>query len=163
LNVDAGERSGRLVAELFDVSKRFGERTIVAGLSLRVMRGDRIGIIGPNGAGKTTLLRLMLGLLPPDAGRVQLGSNLQIAFFDQMREQLDPERSVADTISPGSEWVEVNGQSRHVASYLKDFLFPPQRARSPVKMLSGGERNRLLLAAPVRATRQRARPRRADQ
>jgi ATP-binding cassette subfamily F protein uup len=146
LNVDAGERSGRVVAELFDVSKRFGDRTIVDGLSTRVMRGDRIGIIGANGAGKTTLLRLMLGALEPDAGRVQLGTNLQVAYFDQLREQLDPERSVADTISPGSEWVEVNGQSRHVASYLKDFLFAPQRAKSPVRMLSGGERNRLLLA-----------------
>jgi ATP-binding cassette subfamily F protein uup len=146
LAIDAGERSGRLVAELFDVSKRFGDRTIVDGLSMRIMRGDRIGIIGPNGAGKTTLLRLMLGALEPDAGRVQLGTNLQVAYFDQLREQLDPERSVADTISPGSEWVEVNGQSRHIASYLKDFLFAPQRAQSPVRMLSGGERNRLLLA-----------------
>ena len=146
LAIDSGERSGRLVAELFDVSKRFGERTIVDGLSMRIMRGDRIGIIGPNGAGKTTLLRLMLGTLEPDSGRVQPGTNLQVAYFDQLREQLDPERSVADTISPGSEWVEVNGQSRHIASYLKDFLFPPQRAQSPVRMLSGGERNRLLLA-----------------
>ena len=146
LNVDAGERSGRLVTEMTDVSKRFGERTIVDRLSLRIMRGDRLGLIGPNGAGKTTLIRLILGLLAPDSGRVELGTNLQVAYFDQMREQLDPECSVADTISPGSDWVEVNGQSRHVASYLKDFLFSPQRARSPVTMLSGGERNRLLLA-----------------
>ena len=116
------------------------------GLSMRIMRGDRIGLIGANGAGKTTLLRLMLGQLEPDGGHVRLGSNLQIAYFDQMREQLDPERTLADTISPGSEWVQVGGQARHVASYLKDFLFPPQRAQAPVKMLSGGERNRLLLA-----------------
>ena len=146
LDIDAADRSGRLVAELFDVSKRFDARPIVQHLSMRIMRGDRIGIIGPNGAGKTTLLRVMLGLIEPDEGRVQLGTNLQVAYFDQMREQLDLERTVADTISPGSDWVEVNGRSRHIASYLQDFLFAPQRAQSPVKKLSGGERNRLLLA-----------------
>jgi ATP-binding cassette subfamily F protein uup len=146
LAIDAGARSGRLVAELEGVSKRYGDRDVVRGLSMRVMRGDRIGLIGPNGAGKTTLLKLMLGVIEPDEGVVRLGTNLQIAYFDQMREQLDPERSVADTISPGSDWVTVDGRQRHVASYLKDFLFAPHRARAPVRLLSGGERNRLLLA-----------------
>jgi len=111
-----------------------------------VMRGDKIGFVGPNGAGKTTLLKMILGELPPDEGTVRIGTNLQVAYFDQMRAQLDLEKSLADTISPGSEWVEVNGQKKHVMSYLGDFLFAPERARSPVKSLSGGERNRLLLA-----------------
>jgi ATP-binding cassette subfamily F protein uup len=146
LAIDAGERSGKLVAELFDVTLRFGERTLIDSLSLRVQRGDRIGLIGPNGAGKSTLIRLILGAIAPDRGRVQLGTHVQIAYFDQLREQLDPERTVADTISPGSDWVEHNGIRKHVTSYLGDFLFPATRAKSPVKMLSGGERNRLLLA-----------------
>jgi ATP-binding cassette subfamily F protein uup len=146
LTLDAGERSGRLVAELDGVSKAFGTRTLVAGLSLRIMRGDRIGLIGPNGAGKSTLLEIILGELVPDAGSVRLGTNLQVAYFDQMREQLDLERSVADTVSPGSDWVEIGAERRHIVSYLGDFLFPAQHADSPVKMLSGGERNRLLLA-----------------
>ena len=146
LTLDAGERSGRLVAELEDVSKSFGDRTVVSGLSTRIMRGDRIGVVGPNGAGKSTLLKLILGEIAPDSGSVRLGTNLQVAYFDQMREQLDPERSVADTVSPGSDWVEIGPTRKHVVSYLGDFLFPPQRADSPVKMLSGGERNRLLLA-----------------
>jgi ATP-binding cassette subfamily F protein uup len=144
--VDAGERSGKLVAELTGVTKRFGERTLVRDLDFRLMRGDRLGLIGANGAGKSTLIRLMLGELPPDAGRVRLGTKLQVAYFDQLRAQLDPDRTVADTISPGADWVEINGQRKHVLSYLQDFLFPPQRATSPVSMLSGGERNRLLLA-----------------
>jgi ATP-binding cassette subfamily F protein uup len=110
------------------------------------MRGDKIGFVGPNGAGKTTLLKMILAELPPDEGTVRVGTNLQVAYFDQMRAQLDLEKSLADTISPGSEWVEVNGQKKHVMSYLGDFLFAPERARSPVKSLSGGERNRLLLA-----------------
>jgi ATP-binding cassette subfamily F protein uup len=146
LALDAGERSGKLVAELFDVSLRFGERAIVDSLSLRVQRGDRIGLIGANGAGKSTLIRILLGALSPDRGRVQLGTNVQVAYFDQLREQLDPEATVAATISPGSDWVEINGERKHVTSYLGDFLFPSTRAKSPVKMLSGGERNRLLLA-----------------
>ena len=146
LNLDAGERSGRLVAELTNVSKRFGERTLVRDLDLRVMRADRMALIGPNGAGKTTLLKLILGELAPDAGTVKLGTKLASAYFDQMRAQLDPERTLIDTISPGSEWVETAGGRRHVLTYLADFLFPAQRANSPVKMLSGGERNRLLLA-----------------
>jgi len=146
LTLDAGQSSGRLVAELIDVTKSFAGRPIVDRLSLRIMRGDRIGLIGPNGAGKSTLLRLVLGALSPDAGSVRLGSNVQVAYFDQLRGQLDPERTVVDTISPGSDWVEVGTQRKHVISYLADFLFPAQRAKAPIKMLSGGERNRLLLA-----------------
>jgi ATP-binding cassette subfamily F protein uup len=144
--VDIGERSGKLVAELEGVTKRFGDRTVVRDLDLRVMRGDRLGVIGANGAGKSTLLKLILGELPPDAGTVRLGTKLQVAYFDQLRAQLDPERTLVDTISPGSEWVELADGRRHVLTYLADFLFPPQRANAPVKMLSGGERNRLLLA-----------------
>src|SRR6201996_757340 len=146
LSLDAGERSGQLVAELTDVSKSFGGRKIIDNLSMRVMRGDRIGLIGPNGAGKSTLIGILLGTLQPDAGSVKLGTNLQVAYFDQLRAQLDPERTVADTISPGSDWVEIGNDRKHITSYLADFLFPTQRAKSPVKMLSGGERNRLLLA-----------------
>jgi len=146
LAVDAGARSGKLVAELDGVSKAFGERVLVRDLSFRLMRGDRLGLIGPNGAGKSTLIRLMLGELAPDAGSVRLGTKLAVAYFDQLRAQLDPDRTVADTISPGADWVEINGERKHVLSYLGDFLFPPRRATSPVSMLSGGERNRLLLA-----------------
>ncbi|HZF15314.1 MAG TPA: ATP-binding cassette domain-containing protein [Steroidobacteraceae bacterium] len=146
LTVDAGERSGKLVAELMNAGKSYGDRPIVRDLSLRVMRGDRIGVIGPNGAGKSTLLKLVLGELAPDGGSVRLGSNVQVAYFDQMREQLDPERTLIDTISRGSEWVEIGAERKHVMTYLADFLFPAARANAPVKMLSGGERNRLLLA-----------------
>jgi ATP-binding cassette subfamily F protein uup len=146
LTLEAGERSGKLVAELNDVTKRYGGRAVVADLSLRIMRGDRFGLIGPNGAGKSTLLKLILGELVPDEGSVRLGTNLQVAYFDQLRAQLDPERSVAATVSPSSDWVEIGGGRKHVISYLSDFLFAPQRAESPVRMLSGGERNRLLLA-----------------
>jgi ATP-binding cassette subfamily F protein uup len=146
LTLDAGERSGKLVAELVNVSKSFAERPIVQGLSLRLQRGDRLGLIGANGAGKSTLLRLILGQLEPDAGTVRLGANVQVAYFDQMREQLDPEKSVIETISPGSDWIEIGRERKHVVTYLGDFLFAPQRANSPVKALSGGERNRLLLA-----------------
>jgi ATP-binding cassette subfamily F protein uup len=146
MSLDAGSRSGQLVAELTNVGRTVAGRTLVTQLSMRIMRGDRIGLIGPNGAGKTTLIRLILGELPPDEGTVRLGTHLEIAYFDQLREQLDPEASVADMISPGSDWVEVAGERRHIMSYLGDFLFATHRARSPVKMLSGGERNRLLLA-----------------
>ncbi|HLX01120.1 MAG TPA: ATP-binding cassette domain-containing protein [Trinickia sp.] len=146
LDVGQGEKSGKIVAELTDVTKRYGARTVVNRFSATVMRGDKIGFVGPNGAGKTTLLKLILGELAPDAGTVKVGTNLQVAYFDQMRAQLDQEKSLADTISPGSDWVEVNGTKKHVMSYLGDFLFAPERARSPVKSLSGGERNRLLLA-----------------
>jgi ATP-binding cassette subfamily F protein uup len=146
LSLDAGERSGKLVAELEGVSKSFDGRPIVDNLSLTVIRGDRLGLIGANGAGKSTILKLILGQLEPDAGTVRLGTQLQVAYFDQMREQLDPEATVVETISPGSDWVEVGGERKHVMSYLQDFLFPPRRAQSPVRTLSGGERNRLLLA-----------------
>ncbi|CAB3771159.1 ATP-binding cassette domain-containing protein [Paraburkholderia humisilvae] len=146
LDVAQGEKSGKIVAELTDVTKRFGARTVVDRFSATLMRGDKIGLVGPNGAGKTTLLKLILGELQPDEGRVRVGTNPQVAYFDQMRAQLDQEKSLADTISPGSDWVEINGAKKHVMSYLGDFLFAPERARSPVTSLSGGERNRLLLA-----------------
>ncbi len=146
LDVTSGERSGKIVAELEHVDKRYGDKVVVRDFSATVLRGDKIGLIGPNGAGKTTLLKLILGEEQADAGTVRQGARLQIAYFDQMRTQLNEEASLADTISPGSEWVEVNGQRKHVMSYLGDFLFAPERARSPVKSLSGGERNRLLLA-----------------
>ncbi|MEZ2349443.1 ribosomal protection-like ABC-F family protein [Caballeronia sp. RCC_10] len=146
LDVGQGEKSGKIVAELTDVTKRYGERTVVDSFTATVMRGDKVGLVGPNGAGKTTLLKLILGELQPDEGRVRTGTNIQTAYFDQMRAQLDLDKSLADTISPGSEWVEVNGVKKHVMSYLGDFLFAPERARSPVRSLSGGERNRLLLA-----------------
>ena len=146
LDVGQGEKSGKIVAELTDVTKRYGSRTVIDRFTGTVMRGDKIGFVGPNGAGKTTLLKIILGELKPDEGTVRVGTNLQVAYFDQMRAQLDLDKSLADTISPGSEWVEVNGQKKHVMSYLGDFLFAPERARSPVKSLSGGERNRLLLA-----------------
>ena len=146
LALSSGEQSGKLVAELIDVRKAYADRVIVKDFSATILRGDKIGLIGVNGAGKTTLLRLILGEQKPDAGTLRQGSRLQIAYFDQMREQLNEEASLADTISPGSDWVEVNGDRKHVMTYLGDFLFAPERARSPVKSLSGGERNRLLLA-----------------
>ncbi|NOT66985.1 MAG: ATP-binding cassette domain-containing protein [Methylophilaceae bacterium] len=146
ISLDSGERSGKLVAELENVSKAYGGRTLINDFSTRILRGDRIGLLGPNGIGKTTLLKLILGELEPDSGTVQRGTNMNIAYFDQMREQLDEEATLADTISPGSDFVEIAGERKHVISYLEDFLFPPQRSRSPVKSLSGGERNRLLLA-----------------
>ncbi|TCV79020.1 ATP-binding cassette domain-containing protein [Sulfurirhabdus autotrophica] len=146
LNVEAGERSGKLVAELEHVSKSYDHKTVISDFSCRIMRGDKIGLIGPNGAGKSTLLKMILGQLEPDQGVVTLGTKLSVAYFDQFREQLDDEATVIDTISQGSDFVEINGERKHVISYLEDFLFAPQRARSPVKSLSGGERNRLLLA-----------------
>lgn len=141
-----GERSGKLVAELENVNKAFGNKTVLRDYSTTIMRGDRIGIIGPNGAGKTTLLKIILGKLAPDSGNVRLGTNLSVAYFDQMREQLDDSAALTDVINPGSEWVEIGNQRKHVMSYLGDFLFSPARARSPVSSLSGGERARLLLA-----------------
>jgi ATP-binding cassette subfamily F protein uup len=146
MSLSAGQRSGKLVAELKGVSKSFGGRAIVRDLELLVSRGDRLGLIGANGAGKTTVLKLILGALEPDSGSVRLGTNVVPAYFDQMREALDPEKTVMETIAPGSDWVELAGGRKHVMSYLGDFLFPPRRAQSPVRMLSGGERNRLLLA-----------------
>ena len=146
LAIGEGSRSGRLVAELTGVGKSFAGRALVKDLDLIVSRGDRLGLIGPNGAGKTTLLKLILGELAPDAGRIRRGTNVQPAYFDQLRAVLDDEQTVADTISPGSEWVETANGRKHVISYLGDFLFPPRRANAKVAMLSGGERNRLLLA-----------------
>jgi ATP-binding cassette subfamily F protein uup len=146
LAVDAGDRSGKLVASLEHVSKAFGDKVVVRDFSCRVQRGDKIGIIGANGSGKTTLLRLILGELAPDAGRVALGTKVQVAYFDQFRGQLDEQATLIDVISPGSDFVEIGNQRKHVISYLGDFLFAPQRARSLVSSLSGGERNRLLLA-----------------
>ena len=150
LALDAGDKSGKLVAELEHVTKRFGEgaqqKTVVRDFSCRLQRGDKIGLIGPNGAGKTTLLRLILGELAADEGTVRLGTKVEVAYFDQFRTALDEEAALVDVISPGSDFVEIGNEKKHVISYLGDFLFAPQRARSPVKSLSGGERNRLLLA-----------------
>jgi ATP-binding cassette subfamily F protein uup len=146
LEIDSGAPSGKIVGELKEVSLRFGEKVIVKDFSATILRGDKVGLIGPNGAGKTTLLKLILGELKPDAGTVRQGSKIEVAYFDQMRSTLNLEATLADTISPGSEWVEFNGQRKHVMSYLNDFLFSPERANSPVRTLSGGERNRLLLA-----------------
>jgi len=146
LAVAEGRRSGKLVAELDHVDKSFGERRVVVDYSTTIMRGDKIGIVGPNGAGKTTLLKLILGELEPDRGTVRLGTHLEVAYFDQMRAQLDENATLADIINPGSEWIEIGGQRKHVMSYLGDFLFSPARAGSPVRSLSGGERARLLLA-----------------
>ena len=146
LDVATGERSGKIVADLEGVSKRYGDKVIVDGFTGTIMRGDKVGLIGPNGAGKTTLLKIILGEETADSGAVRLGTKLNVAYFDQMRTQLNEEASLADTIAPGSDWVEINGQRKHVMTYLNDFLFSPERARSPVKSLSGGERNRLLLA-----------------
>jgi ATP-binding cassette subfamily F protein uup len=146
LNVDAGERSGKLIAELENVSKAYGDKVLIKDFSTRILRGDKIGLLGPNGIGKTTLLKLILGEIEADSGHIERGSKQSVAYFDQMREQLDEEATLADTISPGSDFVEIGNERKHVISYLEDFLFPPQRSRSPVKSLSGGERNRLLLA-----------------
>ena len=146
LEIQEAERSGALVAAVEGVSFLRGTRPIIRDLSTSVMRGDRIGIIGPNGSGKTTLLRLLLGELAPATGSVRLGTNLRIAFFDQLRDQLDDEKTVADNVADGYETVQIGGQSRHVVGYLQDFLFTPDRTRTPVKFLSGGERNRVLLA-----------------
>ena len=149
LDVDDNEISGKLVVDLRNISFSYGEQYIVRNFSTRIMRGDRIGIIGPNGSGKSTLLRLLLGELKPDVskdGWVVMGTKLEIAYFDQQRTQLDTEKTVRDNISGGSDYIMFNGRPRHVISYLKDFLFPPERIDSPVKILSGGERNRLQLA-----------------
>jgi len=146
LEVDAGTASGKIVAALENVSKSYGPKAVVRNFSATILRGDKVGLVGPNGAGKTTLLKLILGELAPDAGSVRQGTKLQVAYFDQLREVLDPEATLADTISPGSEWIEIGARRSHVMSYLGDFLFAPARANSPVKSLSGGERNRLLLA-----------------
>ena len=146
LEVASGERSGKIVADMENIAKSYGDKVIVRNFTGTILRGDKVGLIGPNGAGKTTLLKIILGDETADSGSVKLGTKLNVAYFDQMRAQLNEEASLADTISPGSDWVEINGQKKHVMTYLNDFLFAPERARSPVKSLSGGERNRLLLA-----------------
>ena len=146
LEMQEAERSGKLVVEVRDASVALGGRPIVNALSTTIMRGDRVGLIGPNGSGKTTLLRMLMGELAPDSGTVRMGTGIELAYFDQLREQLDPERSVFDSIADGAEFVTIGTSRRHVIGYLQDFLFPPDRARTPVAALSGGERNRLLLA-----------------
>ena len=146
MSIDAGEKSGKIVAEVKGLSKSFGDCVIVKDLDFTLMRGDRLGLIGRNGAGKSTLIKLLLGKIQPDAGTVKLGTNIKLAYFDQLREQLDLTKTVAATISPGSDWVEIGGERKHIIAYLGDFLFPPRRANVPVSSLSGGERNRLLLA-----------------
>ena len=151
MEVASGMPSGKLVAELTDVSKRFTQadgtvRTVIHNFTGTLLRGDKIGLLGPNGAGKTTLLKLILGELEPDSGQVRRGTKLEVAYFDQMRDALDLDATLEDFISPGSEWIEIGNKRQHVKSYLGDFLFSPARANSPVRSLSGGERNRLLLA-----------------
>jgi ATP-binding cassette subfamily F protein uup len=147
MTLSKGEMSGKLVVEAEGASKAYGERPIVRDLSLRLLRGDRLGIVGPNGAGKTTLLNLITGALEPDSGTVRLGANLQMITLDQRRESLDPDATVRDTLTDGrGDTVEVGGVPKHVIGYMKDFLFPPEQARTPVGVLSGGERNRLMLA-----------------
>jgi len=161
MDVSSGDKSGKLVSEMEHVSKSFGDRKIVDNFSATILRGDKIGLLGPNGAGKTTLLKLILGEHKPDPapanapkpepghspwGTVRLGANVTVAYFDQMRNALDLDATLEDFISPGSEWIEIGNQKKHVKSYLGDFLFSPARANSPVRSLSGGERNRLLLA-----------------
>jgi ATP-binding cassette subfamily F protein uup len=144
--IDGSQASGRLVFDADDVTKAFAGVPVIRGYTQRILRGDRVGLIGPNGSGKTTLLRLLVGELEPDAGTIRRGARLEVAYFDQQRDQLDPDRTVADIVGDGNDTVVVNGQSRHIVSYLADFLFPRERALSPVRSLSGGERNRLLLA-----------------
>ncbi|MBG9388523.1 ATP-binding cassette domain-containing protein [Caenimonas aquaedulcis] len=146
LDVSSGLPSGKIVAELTEVSKSFGDKAIVRNFTGTILRGDKVGLLGPNGAGKTTLLKLILGELAPDSGKIRQGANLQVAYFDQMRDALDLDATLEDFISPGSEWIEIGNQRKHVKSYLGDFLFSPARSQSPVRSLSGGERNRLLLA-----------------
>jgi len=146
MDISSGERSGKIVSKLVDVNKSFGSKAIVRNFSATIMRGEKIGLIGDNGAGKTTLLKLILGTESPDSGEIKKGTKLQIAYFDQMRTQLNEEASLVDAVLPGSDWVQINNQHKHVITYLRDFLFSSERVHSPVKSLSGGERNRLLLA-----------------
>lgn len=145
-NLDSGERSGKIVAELIEVSYAIPERILIRDFSTTILRGDKLGLLGPNGVGKTTLIKLILGELKPDSGTIKRGTNLQVAYFDQFRNVLDDNATLVDTISPGSDYVEIAGRKTHVIGYLEDFLFPPERARAKVSALSGGERNRLLLA-----------------
>ncbi len=144
--LDEAERSGKLVVEATSMTFAYGDRTIVKDFSCTIMRGDRVGILGPNGAGKSTLIRLLLGALSPQQGRIKHGTNLEVLYFDQLRRQLDENKTVQENVSPDSDMMDVGGKQRHVIGYLKDFLFSPQRSRTPVWVLSGGEKNRLLLA-----------------
>ena len=146
LQTDLGARTGQMVFEVERIAKSFDGRVVIADFFTRVMRGDRVGLIGPNGSGKTTLLKMLLGEIEPDAGEIRRGANVQIAYYDQQREQLDPDRTVWETVADGRDTVTINDRTQHVHGYLSDFLFPRERALSPVKALSGGERNRLLLA-----------------
>ena len=146
MDVASGQSSGKIVAELTEASKSFGAKTVIRDFTGTILRGDKVGLMGPNGAGKTTLLKLILGEFEPDSGKIRRGTNLQVAYFDQMRDKLDLDATLEDFISPGSEWIEIGNQRKHVKSYLADFLFSPARGNSPVRSLSGGERNRLLLA-----------------
>ena len=146
LQIQEVERSGKLVVEAQDVSYAYGDQVVIRNFSSRIMRGDKVGILGPNGCGKTTLLQLLLGELAPQRGTIRLGTHLSIAYFDQLRTQLDEGKTVQEIVGDGNDTITFNGQSRHIISYLGDFLFPPDRARSPIRILSGGERNRLLLA-----------------
>ena len=146
LDITSGAQSGKMIAELTDVSKKYGDKVIVKDFTSTILRGDKIGLVGPNGIGKTTLLKLILGQIAPDSGKIRTGMNLQIAYFDQMRDGLNEEATLGEFISPGSDWIEVGTKRTHVMTYLTDFLFTPERAKAQVKALSGGERNRLLLA-----------------
>ena len=146
LDISSGNQSGKMIAELTDVSKKYGDKVIVRDFTSTILRGDKIGLVGPNGIGKTTLLKLILGQIQPDSGKIRTGMNMQIAYFDQMRDGLDEEATLGEFISPGSDWIEVGTKRTHVMTYLTDFLFTPERAKAQVKALSGGERNRLLLA-----------------
>ncbi len=140
LNIQEAQRSGALVADLREISFAYGEQTIVNNFSTTLMRGDKVGIIGPNGAGKTTLLKLLLGQLQPDSGSVKLGTNLQVAYFDQLRDTLDPNQTVQENVGQGSDKVQIGDKTKHILGYLQDFLFTPERARTEVRFLSGGER-----------------------
>jgi ATP-binding cassette subfamily F protein uup len=146
LEVATGGQTGKIVAALEDVTMRYGDRTLIEKFTTTVLRGDKIGLIGPNGCGKTTLLKLILGQLQPTSGKIKLGTMMNVAYFDQMRAGLKLDATLADTISPGSEWIEIGNSRKHIMSYLSDFLFAPERAMAKVSSLSGGERNRLLLA-----------------
>jgi len=146
MKLETAENSGQRIFEAEEVEFAFDDKPVIHGLTASIMRGDRVGIVGPNGAGKSTLIKLLLGELKPQSGRIRRGTRLQIAYFDQQRSQLNTEISVMDNVAGGSQFVTIGGKNRHVASYLRDFLFPPQRLQSPVSTLSGGERNRLMLA-----------------
>ena len=146
IRIQEAESTSRLVIEAIGVSHGFGDRQLIKDFSVKLIRGDRIGIIGPNGVGKSTLLRILLGEIVPDQGKSRTGTRLEIVYFDQLREQLDGDRTVQDNVADGKDFIDINGNPRHVLGYLKEFLFSPDRARSPVRILSGGERNRLLLA-----------------